>query len=408
MKTSLSAKHADRIDAAVAEVAEVAAEDAERTDDTASFPTAALGVMRDSGLLGLMVPVEYGGLGGSVDDLVEVSVRLGRTDLSVAMILAMHCQQVAAIVRHAGPRLRGGLLPEIAAGGCYLGSVTTEEGKGGKLLASDAPLDERAGTLLLDRAAPVVTGGVYADGFLITMRRPHAAQDNQVSLVYAHRDQLEIEQYGTWQPLGMRATHSVGLRLSGELPGDQVIGEHGDFRAIAIATFAPLAHLGWSACWLGTAAGALSRTLRQLRSRDKAAGGATLGGELLLARLGTARCLLDSVHALLSHTSHTYQACPDPSAPRVQLLLNALKISAAQDCYRAVEILVDAIGMRDGYLKNSPTRLERSLRDLRSAALNFHNDRLLLADGRLAFLDADVSFAAPRPVRRDESDRDNR
>jgi acyl-CoA dehydrogenase len=387
---------ADRIRAAAGEVAQASRAGVRSTDEAASFPAAALQAMRDTGLLGLMVPEEYGGLGGGIDDLIETNITLARVDLSVAMILAMHCQQAAALVRYAGPRLRAELLPEIAAGRRYLASVTTEAGKGGRLLTSDAALTERAGRLALDRNAPIVTGGLHADGFLITMQAPGAVHSGQVSLVYAHREQLELAEYGTWQPLGMRASHSVGLRLRGELPADQVVGEHGGFHTVAVTLFAPLAHLGWSACWLGTAAGALSRTLRELRVRDRAAGGGILGSDLLLVRLATARRLLDSVHALLAHTSRIVQATEDLSAPSAQLLINALKVTAAEDCYRAVDILVEAVGMRDGYLKDSPTGLEQALRDLRSASLNYHNDRILLADGKLVFLDPEVSFPGLR------------
>ncbi|MER6528166.1 AMP-binding protein [Streptomyces sp. NPDC001508] len=52
----------------------------------------------------------------------------------------------------------------------------------------------------------------------------------------------------------------------------------------------------------------------------------------------------------------------------------------------------DAVGMRHGYLKDSPTGLERALRDLRSASLNYSNDRLHLVDGKLALLDPEVRF----------------
>jgi acyl-CoA dehydrogenase len=49
--------------------------------------------------------------------------------------------------------------------------------------------------------------------------------------------------------------------------------------------------------------------------------------------------------------------------------------------------------MRHGYLRDSPTRLEQALRELRSAVLNHSNDRPHLADGRLALLDREVRFA---------------
>lgn len=374
------------------QVLAVAVEHVARTDEDAAFPVEALEEMRRTRLLGLLIPAKYGGLDGDVGDMIRVSVALGRTDMSLAMIFAMHCQQVAAVVRHGRPGLRERLLPQIAEGRFYLASVTTESAKGGHLLSSEAALRAADGELLVDRFAPIVTGGQYADGFLVTMLAPDAASPTEVSLVYADRDQLTIEPAGGWDPLGMRASHSTPLRLTGRVPADQVIGEDGGFRAIATATFAPLAHLGWSAAWLGTAAGALSRVLRMLRSpvgRSRA----DLDSELLLTRLSRARQRLETVHALLERTRQTVVGTPDLSRPSVQLQLNSLKITAAEECYRAVDDLVDAVGMRHGYLKGSPTRLEHALRDLRSAALNYSNDRLHLVDGKLALLDPEVRFA---------------
>ncbi|GAA4549817.1 acyl-CoA dehydrogenase family protein [Amycolatopsis samaneae] len=383
---------ADDVTARAGRVAEVAAEHAARHDQEASFPVEALAEMRATGLLGLLVPGAYGGLGGGVTDLLDAAIRIGRADMSVAMIFAMHCQQVAAVVGHAGPRLREELLPEIAAGRQYLASVTTEAGKGGHLRSAQAELDVSDGDLVVDRFAPIVTGGTHADGFLVTMRSPGATSPNQVSLVYARRDQLQLTATGDWQPMGMRASHSAPLRLDGRMPGHQIIGEHGGFARIASEVFAPLAHLGWSASWLGTACGALSRVLTLLRAKDSRRR-FNRESELLLSRLGSARQRVDAVHALLRQTAKMVVEADDLSRPRNQLLLNTLKITAAEQCHAVVEDLIDAVGLQHGYLKGSPTGLERALRDLRSAALNYSNDRLRLADGRLALLDPEVRLA---------------
>ncbi|MFE2375748.1 acyl-CoA dehydrogenase family protein [Streptomyces sp. NPDC059398] len=392
MSTEPSAAGPLDLTAALAEVAAVADEHAARTDREAEFPVEALDALRRTGLLGLMVPTAHGGLGGTVADLVVAARTLGRSDMSVGMIFAMHCQQAEAIVRYGDRALRDELLPGIAKGGIYLASVTTEAGKGGHLLSSQAGLTGSDGQLVIDRFAPVVTGGGYADGFLITMRSPDAVSDSEVSLVYAHRGQLSIGGSGEWQPMGMRASHSGSLRLSGSVPAHQVVGEHGEFREIAAQIFGPLAHLGWSAVWLGTAAGALSRVLRLLRSPAGRAR-TDLTSELLLTRISRSRQRLETVHALLVRALTVVESGADLSAPARQLLLNALKITAADECYAAVDDLVTALGLRHGYLQDSPTRLERALRDLRSAALNYSNDRLHLADGRLALLDQGVNFA---------------
>ncbi|WP_438290438.1 acyl-CoA dehydrogenase family protein [Streptomyces sp. HUAS TT7] len=398
VRTSASAENRVSADGAAdltekaAAVARAAEQHLARAERDAVFPEQALAEMRRTGLLGLLVPAADGGLGGTVADLVDVTMVLGRTDMSVAMIFAMHCQQSEAIVRYAKPPLRDELLPLLASGDLYLASVTTEPGKGGHLLTSYAPLREAGETLEIDRRAPIVTGGTAADGFLITMRSPHATADHHVSLVYAHRSQLCVEATGSWCPMGMRASHSLPLALTGTVPAHQVLGEHGAFHHIARTVFGPLAHLGWSAAWLGTACGALSRVLHLLRDPGSRKG-FDLGSELLLTRLSRARQRLDGVHALLRRAQALVSRGTDLSAPGSQLLLNNLKITAAEDCCAAVNDLVEAVGLRHGYLQDSPTRLEKALRDLRSASLNYSNDRLHLADGHLCLLDPDVRLA---------------
>ena len=380
------------LDRALTEVLAVTAEHAAQADAAAEFPTAALDAMRSTGLLGLMVPAEHGGWGGGVTELVDVTMRLARADMSVALIFAMHCQQVFAIVRHARGALRESLLTALGHGDRYLASVTTERGSGGNLLTSDSRVETTPGLLHIDRDAPIVTGGRHADGFLITTLAPNAASPHQVSLMYAAREQLDVQVVGGWQPLGMRATESVPMRLTGQVPDDQVVGAPGSFREMAAATFGPLAHLGWSAAWLGAAAGALSRVLHHLRS-PQGRGQFDPGSELSLIRLARIRGRLDLVHGLLRHTIQVYDTTTGPADPPSQLLMNALKVHAAEQCFAAVDELMELAGLRHGYLRSSQLFVERVFRDLRSASLNYGNDRLFLANGSLALLDRQVHLA---------------
>ena len=376
----------------LADVLAVIRREAKVADETASFPGQALSALRASGLLGIVVPGQYGGLGGGLAGLVDVTMRLAREDLSVALIFAMHCQQAATMVRYASGDLRAELLPPLGRGELYLASVTTERGSGGSLLVSESPVTAGDGLLRIDREAPVVTGGTVADGFLITTLAAGATTPAQVSLVYARRDQLKLEVLGDWQPLGMRATASVPMRLSGEIPEHQVVGQAGDFRSIVTSVFGPIAHIGWSAAWLGAAAGALSRVVGQLREPGRRSAVDTRS-ELLLTRLARVRARLDAVHGLLRHTLGVIDAAQDMSVPPVQLLVNALKTQAAEQCFTAVHELVDQAGLRHGYLRDSPLYLERVFRDLRSASLNYSNDRIYLVNGALALLDQEVRLA---------------
>ncbi|MFK0250084.1 acyl-CoA dehydrogenase family protein [Amycolatopsis azurea] len=376
---------------AVEQVRIAAEREADAADREARFPAAALEAMRATGLLGMMVPKEHGGLGGSIGDLVEATVALGRTDMSVAMIFAMHGQQVAALAGYAEGDLRERALTGIAEGRCYVASVTTEI-KGGGLLDSDSRTRLDDGVLRLDRSAPIVTGGAHADAFLVTMRSPGSTSPNEVDLVWVERDQVSVAPLGGWQPLGMRATESGPMRLTGEVPASQVVGGHGAFPGIAAAVFAPLAHLGWAAAWLGTAVGAYSRLLRHLRS---AAGRKRFdpGSDLALVRLASVRSRLDVTNAVLRHTARAVESTEDPTELSTQLLVNTLKTHAARECFAAVDEMIEIVGLKHGYFADSELRLERSFRDLRSASLNYSDDRLRKTNGALALRDPAVRLA---------------
>jgi acyl-CoA dehydrogenase len=361
-------------------------------DEQATFPARGLAALRESGLLGLLVPAEYGGLGGGLPDLAEVAGGLAAQCLSTAMIWAMHCQQVAAIVAHGSPELRRGLLPRIARGEVYIASVTSEKGKGGHLLTARAALRRSDGMLEIDREAPIVTGGQDADGFLITMRDDPSAPGHAVSLIYADRSDLSVSCTGSWNPMGMRGTHSVALRINGRVAGCNLVGEAGAFRTVAVSTFAPVGHLGWTACWLGAARAALSCVLELMRS-PAGRSQFDLSSDLLRTRLARIRLDLDTVAALLAQCLRDVDTAPDIEAVPVQLRINGLKVLAAERSFAVVDALTEITGLRHGYLRDAPLALERVFRDLRSASLNYANDRLLLANGALALIDRGVNLA---------------
>ncbi|MFJ5736183.1 acyl-CoA dehydrogenase family protein [Streptomyces microflavus] len=390
------------VGAALRDVLPVLARHAADLDREGAFPHAALEVLRTCGLLGLLVPREYGGLGGSPADLVAVAGELAGACLSTALVWAMHCQQSDALVRFASPWLRERVLPRVARGEAYLASVTTEPGKGGHLLTAVAPMralrHPGAGedAVLLDRDAPVVTGGLHADGFLITMRSAPDAPDSRVTLLYADRDQLEMVPGEPWDTLGMRGTQSVGLRLSGKVPARQTVGAEGGFRTVALESTAPLGHLAWAACWLGAARSALRDLVGLARSPDRPHG-IDLRSELTAERMARIRGDLELVSAYLHRVTQEVVELRREGgtlgSPETQIHLNTLKVTAAELTFRAVDAMVRLAGLRIGYGRHSPVPLERHFRDLRSASLTYADDRLLVATGALTLLDRAVRLA---------------
>jgi acyl-CoA dehydrogenase len=193
----------------------------------------------------------------------------------------------------------------------------------------------------------------------------------------------------------MRATENVTIQLSGVVAADQIVGGLGGFRRVAIEAFAPIAHLGWSAIWLGAARAAFSDLLREIRAGGRIR--VDTRSPLTAARIAAIRTRLEVVssylHTTLAEVTDRLERGLSLEPAAVQVHLNTLKIVAAQETYAAADDMVALSGIRMGYLKGSPIALERLLRDLRAASLTYDDSRLQVANGNLSLLDPAVSLA---------------
>jgi acyl-CoA dehydrogenase len=377
------------------EVGSVLSAQAAQVDEEGTFPELGMRELKQSGLMGLLVPHDYGGFGASYATMSQVAQILSSACLSTGMIWAMHCQQVATIVDHAPQALLDKFLPRIAYGEMFVASVTSEREKGGHLLSAYAPLRFEGDEVVLERDAPVVTGGAYGDGYLITMRASEDSPPSEVVLAFADRSQLEIQARSGWSPLGMRGTDSAGMTIKGRFPKDQLIDPPGGFEHLAVTSMIPVGHIAWASAWLGAAQGCYMQMVELLRD-PKARKGFNLQSDLFATRLARIRLQLDAVSAYLQQTVQEYEQfrrSDEPPSHRFNIHINNLKIFASETLFAAIDNLLQLSGLRYGYLKNKQVCVERTFRDLRAASLMYANDRLLIANGKLALLDRHALFA---------------
>ena len=134
---TLSVTGAEDLKGRAEAVAAAAAENADAVDRDARFPTETFAAARAQRLLGMLVPVDLGGDGASVSDVVDVCYMLGKACASSAMIFAMHQIMVAILVRHArNSAWHQALLQRLCAEQLLLASSTTENQTGGDVRAS--------------------------------------------------------------------------------------------------------------------------------------------------------------------------------------------------------------------------------------------------------------------------------
>ena len=265
-------EHSPSLVERAARVATAAAVEAEGVDRDGRFPHKAFDVAREQKLLGVMIPVEFGGLSASIYDVTDICYTLGRACASTAMIYAMHQTKVACIVRHGhGIPWMETMMRRVGRDQWLLASSTTEGQNGGNIRASAAAVDHEGDMIALTRDATVISYGAAADGLVTIARRAgDAAASDQVLLALA-KDDYSLKRTLGWETLGMRGTCSTGFELRVDCPADRVFPESYD--KIHAQTMTPFAHLCWSSAWAGIAAAAVTRAQAFVRKAARSSGG---------------------------------------------------------------------------------------------------------------------------------------
>ncbi|MFC1464642.1 MAG: acyl-CoA dehydrogenase family protein [Candidatus Brachytrichaceae bacterium NZ_4S206] len=219
---------------------------AEQADRDARFQMNNLCAIRDAGLLGLIVPERYGGLGGTLRDLCAATFAMGTACPSTALAYFFHCTSASR-----------GLLPlEAIEAGLYTAEeVPVVRAFAEKLLrkmgerrmwlanfASESGKTEGANVTISTEAAPVEGGwrlnGVksfgcatgVADEYLVTAKLAGSSDVNGLALFFVPRDAEGVSPRAPWQPIGMRATATDGIVLKDVfVPADEALTIPGAF-----------------------------------------------------------------------------------------------------------------------------------------------------------------------------------
>jgi acyl-CoA dehydrogenase len=356
--------------------AAVAAAHATATDSEARFPSEAFSAIRAQRLLGMLVPVELGGEGARISDVVDVSYVLGRACGSSAMIFAMHQIMVACLVRHAaGSAWHRELLRRLAADQLLLASSTTDGQGGGDLRKSDCAVVQDGSRFTLAKAATVMSYGAHADGIVTTARRaPDAPATDQV-LVAVLKDDYRLDRLSGWDTLGMRGTCSSGFKLESAGTTEQILPE--PYHRIHAHTVMPVAHLTWSAVWTGIAASAVERARQFVRKAMRGNAGQLPPGAAHLTRASAnLRVLQATVTSALQRYETILADGGELEALDFQTTLNLLKVNASEQSIAIVTSTLQACGL-SGYRNDGDFTVARQLRDVLSSSVMINNDRIL-------------------------------
>ena len=147
----------------------VAAENAEKVDADGAFPVAAVDALRESGLLGLVLPEEVGGLGAGPLEFTDLVRELASACGSAAMVYLMHAAAAVAVAAAPPPGM-----PELVsamASGESLGTLAfSERGSRSHFWApvSAAALSDDGNAVRVRADKSWVTSAGYADAYVVS------------------------------------------------------------------------------------------------------------------------------------------------------------------------------------------------------------------------------------------------
>ena len=370
-------------------VAEVAAEAADHVDRHARFPAEAFAAARREGLMSAWIPEAWGGRGAPLTDIADVVRILAHGCASTALIYAMHQIQVACLVRHGDSDILRTALRRVAEEESLLASATSEVDVGGDVRTSLCAVRADGATFSLEKQAPVISYGQYADAVLATARRtPDSPPSDQVLVYLPAGPGLSLEPVGEWDTLGFRGTCSLGFRLNASGPIGHILT--GPYADISAQTMLPVSHILWASAWLGLAEAAADKAHAYLRASarhnaDRPHAAARRTAEMA-SKLQQMRALVANAVATYSHQEHDPEAL---GSVGFAIAVNGLKVSASQLVVEIVSLALGICGM-SGYRHGTPYSLGRHLRDAQGAALMINNDRILDNNAQLLMVSKEL------------------
>ena len=308
------------------------------------------------------------------------------------MVFAMHQIQVVTIARHLdeGSWFEG-YLRDVASEQRLVASVTSEVGTGGDMGRSVAAVTPAGdGNSSFEKQAPTVSYGEYADDLLTTLRRSPEAEPGDQVVALTRKGQHNLEQTGTWDPLGMRGTCSPGYVVRAEFPSEQVLAT--PFSTVATESMVPVSHILWSHLWLGIASDAFERARSFVRESAKRKPGEPLPAAQRLSHLMSELTLLRAEVGLALR--EFCEASEEPGRERLSematvLRFNNLKIAASEQAPRVCQGALGVCGIV-GYKNDTPFSVGRHLRDTMSAVLMVANERIHQTNAGLLLIAKEV------------------
>jgi len=358
-------------DAAVVKAREIAnrvlTPSAGQNDKAGQFSTEAVVSLGESGLLGLMLPTEAGGLGLGPRTFAAVIATLAEADASVAMVYLMHILGSATIsaARPGAAQALAPILKEISAGRHLSTLAFSEAGSRSHFWAPISRAHRNGDGIRISAKKSWVTSAGHAHSYVVSALAPEGKGPTESTLYLVPAQTRGFEVAGPWDGLGLRANASSPVTLNDcEVPSNLQLTDDGAGFPAMLNVVLPLFNLGTASVALGLCRAAVAGTVSHLKSAKFEHLGQSLGESLptLRAQLATMQIDTDGLSALIDDLIDHLEK------PRETTMLRVLETKAAAGDV-AISVTSAAMRVCGGAAFSKHLNVERLFRDAHAGAV---------------------------------------
>ena len=243
-----------------------------RWDNSQEFPRDLFHQLGELGLMGVLVPTQYGGSGFGYQEYVTAIAELSKIDGSIGLSMAAHNSLCTGhILQHASEEQKHKYLPRLASGEWLGAWGLTEPNTGSDAgnMRTTAVLDASGENYILNGAKNFITHGTSGDVAVVIARTGEVGDSHGMTAFIVERGTPGFAGGRKEDKLGMRASETTEMIFTDcQVPVANVIGKVGDGFVQSLKVLDG-GRISIAALSLGIAQGAYEAALQYSKERQQ-------------------------------------------------------------------------------------------------------------------------------------------
>ena len=248
------------------EIAPVAAD----LDKNEEYPTEILKKMAQLGLLGIIVPQEYGGAGADTVSYALVVEEISRKCASTGVVVSVHNSLATwPIMKFGTDGQKQKYLPILASGEKIGAFAATEPNAGSDLAALETTAVLDGDTYILNGSKTFITSGSKAGILIVFAVTDKNAGSKGISAFIVENHMPGFKVGSVFEKMGINASHTAELIFEDmQVPKENLLGQEGEGFKIALMTLDG-GRIGIGAQAVGIAQAALDESIEYSKQREQ-------------------------------------------------------------------------------------------------------------------------------------------